>query len=378
MKIAYLSNSTIVSRTANSIHVMKMCQALASHGHEIELLAPDRKGEYEPTGLDPFQYYGVAPVFAIRRIPLLPVIKGKAYLYGMLAALRARLRQADVVYARHIQGAFFAMLLGCRVILECHIPVAYRGRAAEWFFRRIICSKGFEQVVVITEALKKEYLRNYPSLEGKIFVAPDGADCESGAIRPMEYDESPGRLQVGYVGNLYRGKGMELIAEISRHCPWADFRVVGGLPEDLQRWQNECAGIRNLFFHGYVPHADTARFLKAFDVALLPNQAFVASHGTGRNNMSEWTSPLKLFEYMAAGKAIVASDLPVLREVLTDGGNALLRHPESVASWVEALQLLNADDGLRVRIGDQARLDFLRHYSWFARAGKIMGVCYGN
>jgi len=81
---------------------------------------------------------------------------------------------------------------------------------------------------------------------------------------------------------------------------------------------------------------------------------------------------LKIFEYMALGKAIVCSDLPVLREVLTDQRNALLVPPEDVTAWVAAIHRLQADESLRQRLGDAARNDFLAQYSWQMRAQKVI------
>jgi glycosyltransferase involved in cell wall biosynthesis len=105
-------------------------------------------------------------------------------------------------------------------------------------------------------------------------------------------------------------------------------------------------------------------------VVLAPFQRRITIAGEG--DIANWTSPLKVFEYMAAGKAILCSDLPVLREVMRDGDNCLLLPPDDVDAWSAALERLRDDGDLRARLGKNARLDFLEHYTWKARASRVL------
>lgn len=165
---------------------------------------------------------------------------------------------------------------------------------------------------------------------------------------------------------------METVAKLADTCSWADFHVVGGTEDDLAFWKNACSSLRNLTFYGHVPHSAVTSYLKAFDVLLLPNQCHVAAHGNSGPNIADWTSPLKLFEYMSATKPIVASDLPVLREVLRDEGNALLCDPKEIEDWKAALERLAGDRTLRLGLGERAHQDFIRHYTWQARASVVL------
>ena len=91
-----------------------------------------------------------------------------------------------------------------------------------------------------------------------------------------------------------------------------------------------------------------------------------------RSDTSRWMSPLKMFEYMAAGKAIVSSDLPVLREVLADGEDALMVPATDVGAWETAIERLLTDEALRNRLGAAAQAKLLRDFTWDARAGKVL------
>jgi glycosyltransferase involved in cell wall biosynthesis len=366
MKITYLSSSTIPSRTANSIHVMKMCQAFARNGHEVVLVAPNKKNDIEPGVEDVFDFYGVEKCFEIANLPWLPV-KGWVCIYGLLAGRRAKAFKPDLVYCRNTVGCFFAARFGLPVIFESHTPIEEENKISVWMFGQLIKSPRLQKLVVITRALKEYYESTYPQTKGKILVAPDGADPVPEGIVPVELPNKGKRLQVGYVGHLYKGKGMEVVSKLATLCSWADFHVVGGKEGDLEYWKKECRNCANIFFHGYVPHGQTVRHIQAFDVVLLPNQQKVAVHGGG-GNIGQWTSPLKAFEYMAAAKAIICSDLPVLREVLEHERNVLLCPPDDVSTWQKALHRLRDDQILRQRLGSAAYEDFLANYTWQARA----------
>ncbi len=159
---------------------------------------------------------------------------------------------------------------------------------------------------------------------------------------------------------------------MARRVPDADFHLVGGNPEDVDFWQKQLAGRHpNVFLHGFVP-PPVAEAMRAWaDVLVAPYQEKVSVHGGGGNTV-EWMSPLKIFFFLAAGKAILSSDLPVLHEVLRPGENALLCPPADVTAWVSALLRLRDNADLRQSLGAKAQEDFLSHYTWEARAKTIL------
>lgn len=371
LKIVYLASSTIPSRLANSIHVMKMCQGFARNGHDVVMLVPNRRDDMEPGICDVFSYYGVEKCFDIHRLPWLP-IKGRGYIYGLIAGEKAKRLQPDLVYCRNVPGCFIAAYLGLPVIFETHSPIRDKGGINEWMFHAVIKSSRFKQLVAITHTLKHYYETNYPQTKGKIQVLPDAADPVPDTIIPVELPRKDKRLQVGYVGHLYKGKGMEVVSRLAPLCPWADFHVLGGSERDIKYWKRECEDCANISFHGYVHHSQVFPYILAFDVVLLPNQQQVSVHGGG-GDIGQWTSPLKAFEYMAAGRAIVASDLPVLREIIEDGRNGLLVPPVNVEAWCCALTRIRGQRDMAKAMGACARVDFEEKYTWDIRARNIIG-----
>jgi glycosyltransferase involved in cell wall biosynthesis len=115
-----------------------------------------------------------------------------------------------------------------------------------------------------------------------------------------------------------------------------------------------------------VPH-----FLRAFDVLIAPYQPVVTLRG-GAGNNADWVCPLKLFEYMAAGKPIVCSDLPILCEVVSHEDTAILCSPTKVEQWAEALRRLRDHKKLADLIAARALEKFTQYYSWDARAAFVL------
>ena len=368
MKLAYISRSFIPSRSANSVHVMKMCEAFVRNGHQVVLLAPDSK-DVEPGEHDPYRFYGVEPCFPIEKLPWLR-FKGKGDVYGFLAARRARGLKVDLVYSRVLSGCFFSTLLGQPVIYESHEPVAAAGGSVAWMFERVVRRPSFRRLVVISEALRKLYTESHGALlADRIAVAHDAADPPR-----RDADEEiieTGKFQVGYIGHLFAGRGIGLILQLAEQCPWADFHLIGGTESDLAYWRKGGTSRSNIYFRGFVAPAALERERRSFDVLLAPYQRRVSVYG-GTGNTSQWMSPLKIFEYMAAGKAILCSNLPVLREVLSHEETALLCDPEDVRSWVEALERLRNDSALRNELGKRAADRVEQCHTWSSRAKKVL------
>ena len=97
----------------------------------------------------------------------------------------------------------------------------------------------------------------------------------------------------------------------------------------------------------------------------------LAPHG-GKGDIARWMSPLKIFEYMASGKPIICSDLPVLREVLKHQDTAFLCPPDEIDAWVKALMTLRDNPEIGQAIAQNAKKEFLSHYTWQARAHKVL------
>ena len=281
--------------------------------------------------------------------------------------MRRGIRRDSLLYARNGTWLLSCLGLGNRFIFESHMPPTDPSNIL--IQRRLFRHERFLGLVVVTEALKAAYLSAFPRLSPeKIVVAPDAADDVDAENRGSP--EPVGRFQVGYVGHLYPGRGGELMVEAARALPDADFHLIGGRAEDIARLKG-WAPPDNLVFHGHRPPAELPGFYRRLDAVVAPYQRKVAVAGGG-GDISRWMSPMKLFEYMSFAKPIVASDLPVLREVLTPGENALLVEPDDVAGWVRALRRLMDDPDERRTLGERGHAAFRANHTWKIRASRIL------
>jgi len=367
MRILYLSVSYVPSRSASSVHVMKMCSAFARQGHEVELVTKLSTQRQEAGIPDDFEFYGVSANFRISKLSR-PNRKGGGLVF--LRELRRTLqaRQPDLVYSRDLFGAWQATRARFPVVYEAHgLPA---GRLSSYVARRITTSPHLRKLVVISDALAKRWHRlELAPARCPTLVAHDACDpMPAGSSKLKKRTEEP--LQVGYVGHLYPGRGVELIVELAARMPDIQFQLVGGAQSDIERWQER--GVpRNCTLHGFVPPRDLPKFYEEFDVLLMPYQRRVGVR-SGRSDTAAWMSPMKMFEYLAAGRPILSSNLPVLREVLRDGENAILVEPDLVEQWEAALRRMLQDPSLRLRLAATGLEDFERHHTWSARADRVL------
>ncbi len=375
MKLAYIAPTRVPSQSANSQHVMRMAQAYGRLGHDVTLTAAP--GAAAP-GNDPFAFYGVERAFRLRLLPM-PGFPGGGHVFALRAAAAVAADGPDIVHTRNVPTAYRCTRRGLPTILETHVPVADMGIVPRRQFEHIRRSKALRGVVVISRALHDWYERTYSDASEWLVLAPDAADPP--ATTTIARRDGP--PVVAYTGSLYPGKGMELLAAIVPRCPALRFRIVGG-PDDLvAHWRAQLRGAANVEFLGFVPFAVAERERLAADILVAPYQPSITlvAKGTprlrwlgGHPDIAQWMSPLKLFEYMAAGKPIVCSDLDVLREVLRDGDNAVLAPHDRLDTWAAALSALASDPERGRRLGGRARAEFLERYTWDARARHILAA----
>ncbi|PIR41928.1 MAG: glycosyl transferase family 1, partial [Candidatus Yanofskybacteria bacterium CG10_big_fil_rev_8_21_14_0_10_37_15] len=224
------------------------------------------------------------------------------------------------------------------------------------------------KTVVISEAIKKEFLK-LGFNEKNILIAPDGVDLEK---FDLSISKEEARKKVGllfgkkivmYTGHLFPWKGVDILAEAAQLLQDVDFIFIGGTEYDIQKFKNKYQKVKNIKILGHKPHKEVPIYLKAADILVLPNSA-------KEEISSKYTSPLKLFEYMASGRPIVASDLLSTREVLNESNSVLVK-PDNPEALVEGIKSALANAKLAEKISDQALKDVQDH-TWRKRAEKII------
>ena len=370
MKIFAISTSQIPSDTANSIQAMKACQALAQLGHNVTLLVPGNQPSAISTQ-DLASHYGLITSFEIIH---LPTANRRAFTW--LAVRRAKRSGAELLYVWPIQSAVFGVSAGLPVILELHdLPT---GLIGPLWFRLFVRAHGRKRLLLITDALRRALERelHLDLKKQDVVIAPNGVDLERFATLP---DAGTARRQIGLpetqtvvcTGHLYAGRGTDLFLALAAGHRRAHFIWAGGRPDDVAGWRSRGAaqGLENVTFTGFIPNERLPLYQAAADILLMPYGRVIGiSTGVGRS--AEVSSPMKMFEYMAAGRAILTSDLPVLHEVL-DESTAAFCPPEEPATWSAALDALLADPQRRDALGRNARLA-VKKFTWLERARRAL------
>jgi glycosyltransferase involved in cell wall biosynthesis len=371
MRIAIFSTARVPSRTANSIQVLKVSQALVDLGHSVRLWLPGAAPAEAWSDLA--ARYGVAGPIDIDWCGGLRPLR--RYDYALRSFLRARAWGLELCYAWPLQSAALSSILGIPTVLELHeLP---QGRFGPGLFRTFLRGRGARRLLPITASLRQQAGDVYPIPDAPEFVrvAPMGVDLDHYRDLPGPGEARrrlgwPDAFTVGYTGHLYSGRGIDLLLRLALLRPKFRFVVVGGEPEAAERWRQEArsAGAANLEFLGFVANAELPRYQSACDVLVMPSQRHIS--GSSGGDIGSVASPMKVFEYLATGRAILASDLPVFREVLSEA-NAVLAPPEDADAWALALDDLSARPEHRAQIGEQARRDAAQ-YTWKERARRSL------
>ena len=357
-RLIYAVPADLGSGAAHVVHVVKMGQALAQHLDEVVVWV-----RRTPSSDVIRRMFETSVDLTIREAGSSPVRGLGALSFALRVSAAAR--RTDWVLTRHLLTACLTAARGIPTVLELHSPVeTFREKM---LFRLFLAGSGSRGFVTITHALAGRFTRDFGTrLTPCLHVLADAAD-------PRRQEPQPGTDQVpptvGYIGGFLPGKGMELVLEIAGRMPGIRFELVGGTADDVN-------GLRvppNVTLAGRLSHAKAMERLDGFAIVLLPNQQKIMVSG-GKIDIGAWTSPLKLFEYMAAAKPIVASRLPVLQEVLSDGCDCLMASPSDPDEWARKIQDCLDDPNQAMQLGQAAREKFLANHTWSIRARKLEAI----
>jgi glycosyltransferase involved in cell wall biosynthesis len=382
MRVLYFADIRFPLERANGIQTMETCHALAERGHEVHLVV---KRDTRSPARDPFEFYGVpANTRLIIERANAPAGAGIAARLGYLSFAFGRTfgkTRAEIIMTRDLGVASALLHLPRtrrpRLVYESHgyapdvasaLPdlvatatPASASKLARLERREQLVWRRAEGYAAITRALRDQLLKRFGT-RLHLAVVPDGVRKPHTAPAP-----APAEPLVAYAGHLYAWKGLDVLLEALALLPGTSGLIVGGHEgePDLARLRTRAVdfGIADrVTFTGLVAPSQVAGHLARATILVLPNPRSAIS--------TNFTSPLKLFEYMAAGRAIVASDLPSVREVLSHGENAWLVPPGDPAALAAAVGRLVADRPLAERLAAAAFAQVSK-FTWARRAERL-------
>lgn len=374
MRLLYVAPMRMPTEKAHGIHIAHMCAAFARAGVSVTLVVPRRRGTL--SSVAPF--YGLEDSFEVAYLPTLDFTRLgwvgfwlNQFSFALLLFLGAGLPPpaGAIVFTRDALAAWILHRKGYRVFFDLHgVPRRLRPLWKAALSRM--------EGVVVTNAWKVEPCAAlYGVSRDRILVAHNGFDPRLFKIKESRRElraalSLPADRPVAlYTGHLYDWKGAEVLARAARMIPDALVVFVGGTPEDLARFGREYGGVTNIRIEGWKPHAEIPRYLRAADVLVLPNSN-VARLARFAGYSKYETSPLKLFEYMASGTPVVASDLPAIREIVGEDC-ALLVPPDDPGALAEGIRRLLRESPAARRMARRAK-ERAAEFTWDRRAERIL------
>jgi glycosyltransferase involved in cell wall biosynthesis len=375
MKLIYITNNRLPTEKAHGVQIAKMCEAFANGGTELEILYPKRRNQFEGSFFD---YYNLDKNFKLTKIwsfdlvGIIPKIGFRVQsltfaVSSFLYLIKNKYR--GIVYSR---DPFSSLLLflnkKLKIVFEIHsLPREIK------FYHKLLFSRVYK-FVAISNGLKKDLI-NLGVPDNKIFVAPDGVDLKS--FEKIHKSKEELRDDLGlpqdkkiilYTGHLYDWKGAHILAKASKYLA-DEFIVVfvGGTEKDLNKFTQfvEKNKLKNVVLLGYQRPDKIPYYLKSADILVLPN--------SGKQRISSHhTSPMKLFEYMASGVPIIASDLPSIKEVLNEY-NAVFFEADNNKDLAEKILKNLKEKKFLNKISHNALIDVKEH-TWRERGKKILEI----
>jgi glycosyltransferase involved in cell wall biosynthesis len=278
----------------------------------------------------------------------------------VLAKAWTYLKNADIVYTRWIYAGTMAALLRKKLIIELH---SLHSEQQHDQIRKIFNSEYTHKVIFITENLKAAYEDIFGKSE-KFYVEAGAANVVKDSLGDRFIAEC------GYIGSFYQGKGIEIICEIAKRMKRIKFHIIGGSQEQISEYKQKYELGDNVIWYGYRPYNEAMELMEKFDIALLPNQPHVF---VGRKDIGEYTSPNKMFEYMARAKVIIASDVSAIREIIQDGYNGFLVPHDNIDAWVETITQIMDGNKEYEQVRKNAAIQVNCKYNWDDRSRRILG-----
>lgn len=381
-RLDLIANARIPSHRAQSVQVLHVAAAFAARVPRVRLLHARRHPQPRlPAGRELFEYYGVedGPRPLVEALPCVDWIDRVPtrlqYLPARVqelsfarSAARAVTRGSGRawVYSREVETALHLIRRGVPdVFVEVHRVPGGRLRR-RWM--RAVCQRA-TGLVAISGGVAED-LRALGAAPERVTVEHDGVALERFTdVPPMvqaraELGLAENAPTVVYAGSLLPWKGVDVLLGAARRLPATRFLVVGGSPEEVERLRGSVEVPANARLTGFRPPEEVRRYLAAADAAVVPNRSTPAIS-------AKYTSPLKVFEAMATGTPVVASDLPSMRDIVEHGTSAWLVPPDDPDALARELSIVLADANLRIRLMTNARKVVARH-SWSGRARRLV------
>lgn len=379
MKIVYITNARLPTEKAHGVQIIKMIEALSSLNNEVVLISPNRIQNEISHKTSVFDFYNVEKIFEHNLINFIDPYKYRSLMpkffyrfFSFLVNLLWGIKSAKI--GSKLNGDFyifrdntpfsylFCAIFSKKCVIEFHDIPPFLSRL---IFKLGLMISGKTVCFAVTNKLSEDLFHKFGKVKNlkKIDTLHDGVDLIKFKNNKIIENSTP---LLTYCGSLSKSKGIDLIINSAKYIKNVEFLIIGGLKVDVDHYKkiaNE-NGVKNINFIGQVNYSDVPNLLNKSDILLLPSSA---KNIKSRN----YTSAMKLFEYMSIGKPIIASNIPSNTEILENNLNCLLFEPDNPKSMVEKINTLINDKELNKKITKNSSKLAIK-YSWTERSKKMI------
>ena len=379
MKIVYITNARLPTEKAHGVQIIKMIEALSSLNNEVVLISPNRIQNEISHKTSVFDFYNVEKIFEHNLINFIDPYKYRSLMpkffyrfFSFLVNLFWGIKSANI--GSKLNGDFyifrdntpfsylFCAIFSKKCVIEFHDIPPFLSRL---IFKLGLMISGKTVCFAVTNKLSEDLFHKFGKVKNleKIDTLHDGVDLIKFKNNKIIENSTP---LLTYCGSLSKSKGIDLIINSAKYIKNVEFLIIGGLKVDVDHYKKIANdnGVKNINFIGQVNYSDVPNLLNKSDILLLPSSA---KNIKSRN----YTSAMKLFEYMSIGKPIIASNIPSNTEILENNLNCLLFEPDNPKSMVEKINTLINDKELNKKITKNSSKLAIK-YSWTERSKKMI------
>ena len=365
MRIAYIFNSSLPSYNPGSLQVIKTCEGIIKNGHKVTLITPN-------TGLQ----LSVKKFYDLKKIPKIIRLKFfnkfplglNYYLFSILAVLSILKHKYDVFITRNIFTLIVLVLFKKKVIIEIHHDFSIESRIVNFLIYNFnfLNNKNVIKIIAITKPVKNFLLKNFEIAKSKIEIVPSASNIRVN----FQNLKKKKRFNIGYFGSLEKGKGADFVGALSKLDNYNNYFIYGGTFEKMEKFEKKFKN-KNLKLSSYIPYEKIKKIISKMDILLLPTNTKIIKASGGVGNLAKFTSPLKLFDYLASGKLIICSNLNVLNEIINNGKNCIVIKNLKKLNWLKEIQSVNKNLYRINKIKKNAH-ETSKKYTYFNRARMIL------
>lgn len=358
MIITYIAETSITNKSAYTHHVLKMCDALSNKG-KVTILLP-----YIQNSLKYRQLKKIFLFTSKRKFNLVSVLKFKInnffarILFGYKVAKYIKKNKPELVITRSLISSFFLSLFEQKHFLEIHSELS--GLTNFLMIKlNFINKSNIKKIILISKALKKKF----PSVDkNKILILHDAVD-----LKNFRYKAGSKKIKIAtYVGSFHKGKGVEIILKIANKFKNLRFNIYGDNKKKIENVP------KNVKIFGYIKYNKVPQILKKSDLLLLPSADI--QYGRSKSvNISNYNSPLKMFDYLASGRIILSSKRDGICEILKHNFNSIIVREYNLLEWEKSINAVLENKYNLTKLKKNSLIT-AKNYTWEKRVEKIMNV----